>query len=31
MVHPFFSLVGGVKQALEAIDEVSKAVAACGR
>ena len=31
MVHPFFSLVGGVKQALEAIDEVSAAVAACGR
>ena len=29
MVHPFFSMVGGVKQSLEAIAEVAAAVAAC--
>jgi len=30
MVHPFFSLVGGVRQSKEAIAEVAAAVAACG-
>jgi acetyl esterase len=27
MIHPFFSLIGGVRQSLEAIDEVAAAVA----
>ncbi len=30
MIHPFFSLVGGVRQSHEAIAEVAAAVAACG-
>jgi acetyl esterase len=29
MVHPFFSMVGGVRQSLDAIAEVAAAVAAC--
>jgi len=30
MVHPFFSLLGGVTQAHEAVAEVAAAVAGCG-
>jgi hypothetical protein len=30
MIHPFFSLAGGVTQAREAIAEVAAAVAGCG-